>query len=554
MLRIHELRIQISPEGTEAADRDRRDAKIRKKAAGLLHVPASRITGLHILRHGIDARKKPLLYDVYTVDVSLDAETEMRILAQNRMPRGVEKSVTKPGFSVPQCASLRVKDRPVIVGAGPAGLFCALTLAEAGVLPILLERGDDTAQRDAAIERFREGGTLDPESNIQFGMGGAGTYSDGKLYTGIKDPDGTCGRVLETLVTLGAPEDILYEAHPHIGTDVLRTVMTAMRARLEKLGVEIRFRTRLDDLEFDSSGALCAVKTSGGEFAAKKLVLATGHSARDTIESLYRRGIVMEQKAFAVGFRVAHPQVWIDQAQYGRKAGETLPPAVYKLTTTSPDGRGVYSFCMCPGGRIVNASSEQGMLCVNGMSERARDGAFANSAIVTQITPDDYRDTGHPLEGMQFQREMERRAFRAGDGRIPVMMYGEFASRSGIGGSSGRVFSGELPDPSDAFAAGYQPADLTGILPDTLAGTILSAMRIFGDRIRGYDDPRTLFAGVESRTSSPVRIPRNGDGTAPGHAGIYPCGEGAGYAGGITSAAVDGIRTAGKLIVGYAAP
>ena len=550
MLRIDQVRLSCEPE-RENAEKELCRRLIRK-AARILKISPGAINALRICRHAIDARRKPELADVYTVEVETDAATEKRILAAP--PAHVTEAPVRMPYVQAECGGEAMEHRPVVAGTGPAGLFCALMLARASYRPLVLERGDDPDERDARIAAFRDGGVLDPESNVQFGAGGAGTYSDGKLTTGVRDPAGLGQEILQTFVRMGAPEDILTEAMPHIGTDVLGRVVRGILDEIRSLGGEIRFRTRLEGIRTGADGALCGIGTSDGDIAARVLVAALGHSARDTLQSLQRSGIAMEQKAFAVGYRVAHPQEMIDRAQYGRVSGGPLPAAVYKLTHTPEGGRGVYSFCMCPGGRIINASSEPGYLCVNGMSEHARDGAYANSAVVVTVTPADYASDGDPLAGVAFQRRLEQAAYLAGDGRIPVACLGDLAARSGDD-SFGKPGGPRPVRIEEAFFGdGFREADLTGILPAKLRTPILSAMHVFGRRIRGFDAPETLFAGVESRTSSPVRMLRAENGTSLSCDGFYPCGEGAGYAGGIMSAAMDGIRTAEQIIRRYARP
>ncbi|MCR5674186.1 MAG: NAD(P)-binding protein [Lachnospiraceae bacterium] len=549
MLRLEQVRIPIDP--GKRREPWKPEAALKRKAASVLHLDPTGIETVTIVRHSIDARRKPRLFDVWTLDVELSDKRAEEKLA-SKLPAGV--SLRKPPAEHPMAAVSDRKcltARPVVVGAGPAGLFCAYALAKAGFRPLLLERGADTAERDAAVRKFWSDGSLDPENNIPFGLGGAGTFSDGKLSTGVRDHSGDGAEILRAFVAMGAPADILYEAHPHIGTDILKGVVENFRRQIEENGGEVLLKTRLTGIAFDGkSGRLTGITTTAGDFSEQVLVLAIGHSARDTFAMLCENGLEMEQKAFAVGFRVAHPQEMIDRAQYGMPAGDQLPPAVYKLTANAC-GRGVYSFCMCPGGRIVNASSEPGRLCVNGMSERARDGRYANSAIVVTVAPEDYRVDGLPLEGVAFQRTLEERAFRAGAGRIPVSSYIDFAKR--VRGVSGSFPAAPDPaDPAACFCGGFHYADLSGILSEELNEAIVTAMPLFGRQIRGYDGAEALFAGIESRTSSPVRMPRGGDGQATGHAGVYPCGEGAGYAGGIMSAAMDGLRTARQIMEQYA--
>ena len=492
--------------------------------------------------------------------------------------------------------------RPVIVGTGPAGLFCGLSLARAGLRPILIERGQSVLQRTEAVARFWEGGRLNPESNVQFGEGGAGTFSDGKLNTGVKDTFGRIRFVLETFVEAGADPEILYSYKPHIGTDVLREAVAHIRDEIIARGGEVRFSEKLISVRPAGKAAgrgereIWEIVTERQQpdkepetlkthLVTDVLVLAVGHSARDTFRMLYDTGLSMTPKAFAVGLRIQHPQGMIDRALYGAGCPYEMPPAPYKLTHRLPDGRGVYSFCMCPGGYVVNASSEEGLLAVNGMSNHDRGSGFANSAIVVTVSPQDIRGylseirKEHPdilsdnrlnpelFAGIEFQRRLERAAFLAGRGTIPVQTFGAYREAGkraetspdaahSAQAASGLTFPGRpLCSPksmaeTEAWKAGpkfrgqYAAADVRSILPEQVAGAIEEGILAWDRQIHGFADPSALLAGVESRTSSPIRIGRGEDLQAIHFPGIYPCGEGAGYAGGITSAAVDGLRVA----------
>ena len=478
-----------------------------------------KIRSIRILRRSIDARKKPQLFYV------------------------MKAAVNEPGTTLPSC--LYPADpgkRYVVIGAGPAGLFAALTLAEAGAAVTLLERGKPASERKKDVERFFETGVLDPESNIQFGEGGAGTFSDGKLNTLTQDKNGLNARVLQVFYEAGAPEEVLYDARAHIGTDKLPGIVENIRKRIERAGGSVRFGARATDFLIEN-GRLTGLVVNGSEkLPCDAAVLAIGHSARDTVKRLYDLGIRMEQKAFSVGVRMEHPQTEITLQEYGTLDYEELGAAPYKVTAKTASGRGVYSFCMCPGGQVVNASSEEGHLCINGMSDSARSGRNANAGIVVQVSPEDY-PSAHPLAGIEFQRELEKKAYLAAGGRIPVQLYGDYRENR-----VSEHFGGILPDMKGAH--GF--ANIRDILPETLNEALLEAIPKFGRMIPGFDRPDAVMSAVESRTSSPVRIPRN-ERLESSLTGLYPCGEGAGYAGGIVSAAMDGIRIAEKILENDAA-
>ncbi len=444
--------------------------------------------------------------------------------------------------------------RPVIIGSGPAGYHAAIKLAHAGFKPIVLERGKPVEKRVQDVEAFWNGDGLNTESNVCFGEGGAGTYSDGKLNTGNKDRDGIIHEVLETFVKYGADPEILYKAKPHIGTDVLRDILKNMRSDIERLGGEIRFGNKLVDIEHftDSSDPdvikcnldlyRLKVKPSGAEIyeiITPCVILAIGHSARDTYEMLKNREFSMEQKPFAMGVRVEHSAEMINQAMYGKdykaRYGDSLPAADYKLVYHTEGGRNVFSFCMCPGGYVVNSATEDGTTVVNGMSYSGRAGINSNSAIVVSITPDDF-ESDDVLSGADLQKKLEQAAYNAGNGGIPLQLYGDFKDNR----SSDKI--GEVVP---AIKGKWNFADLRQVLPEFMVEALLEAMKYFGSRIEGFDNPDTVMTAIESRTSSPVKIIRDKELLmAPDHPGIIPCGEGAGYAGGITSAAVDGIKAA----------
>ena len=551
MIRISQLKLPCGHSEADLEEKIRKTIKLKDRDT----------VRYRIRKHSIDARKKPQLFDIYTVDADLKmgikAERKLAAKLRNRNIAVVEES----GYQFPPAGGEKMNTRPVVIGAGPAGLFCALMLAEHGYRPILLERGRCVEERAKDIDRYWESGKLDPSSNVQFGEGGAGTFSDGKLNTQINDKTGRSEKVLQVFTEAGAPEDIRYESKPHIGTDLLRVVIPAIRNRILAAGGDVRFEAQVTDLVIGDGSVRALVLADGSKLRTDTVVLAPGHSARDTIASLFQRGVPMEPKAFAVGLRVSHPQSLIDRAQYGvwereemREVG--LSAAPYKLTAKAASGRGVYSFCMCPGGYIVDASSEPSRIAVNGMSEHARGSGRANSAIVCTIGPEEY-GTDHPLSGMYFQQELEEKAYRIGQGAIPVQRYirmkENFEKRR-----NGEPVPADSPDPyltsHDLCIRGrWTPADLSELLPRALTADFIEGMEEFDHKIPGFAGEEAFAAGIESRTSSPVRIPR-GEDLQSRIRGLYPCGEGAGYAGGIMSAAMDGIRVAEAIRMRFAEP
>lgn len=610
MIRINQVKVK--------ADILSQKEVLLKKACDMLHIQESEIKNLSIVKQSIDARKKPDIYYSYIVDVELadrsgpkssrnQESSKNQESSQSQENRKYEEKLIKRAknpnigltekvkYEFPNSGSEKLTFRPVIIGTGPAGLFCGYFLARAGFRPILLERGEDVDSRKKDVERFWKEGVLNIHSNVQFGEGGAGTFSDGKLNTLVKDKYGRNTAVLETFVKFGAKESILYEAKPHIGTDVLCDIVKRMREEIIRLGGEIRFESQVTALRFTSqkeehlrvaqgmdelsvdagmTRRLQGVVINGQEFLpCEQVVLAIGHSARDTFEELYAEQIPMEAKSFAVGLRVEHPQAMINKSQYGMEDAGNLGAAPYKVTAQTSVGRGVYSFCMCPGGYVVNASSEEGRLAVNGMSYSGRDGQNANSAVIVSVTPADF-GSEHPLAGIAFQRRLEENAYRIGQGKIPVQRYGDFKrcveERTMETGTmeertteaeAGKAEAGKTEENrSCSEASEFRPqnkgefvyADVSRILPEECNLAFVEGMTRFGQLIPGFDRPDAYVSGVESRTSSPIRINRDDTLQSLSVKGLYPCGEGAGYAGGITSAAMDGIRVAEMIASQYA--
>ena len=507
---------------------------LRKKAAAVLRVEERAITALRVLRRSIDAREG--VYFVWSVAVAVGNEAAVLRRVRSRQ---VSRLIETP-YALP-CAVSAPESRPVVVGAGPAGLFCALVLARCGAKPIVLERGKCVEERRRDVQTFWETGRLDPASNVQFGEGGAGAFSDGKLNTGTKDP--RHAYILQTFVSFGAPEDILIDAKPHVGTDRLFGVLQNLRRELLSLGAEIRFSHQLTGIECEN-GALLALRVSAPEGAyvlpARRAVLALGHSARDTLAMLYAQRVPMEPKPFAVGVRIEHRQAAIDAAQYKAAAGHpALPPTSYKLAYHTAAGRGVFSFCVCPGGQVVAAASEAGRVATNGMSEYARDGENINGGLLVSVTPEDF-DDGTPLSGVAFQRALEEAAFRAGgaDYRAPAQLVGDF-----LAGRPSRAAGSVRP----SYRPGVRFGDLRACLPGFVCDALAEALPQLDEKIRGFAASDAVLTAVESRSSSPVRIPRD-ERYQSALRGLYPCGEGAGYAGGIMSAAADGMRVAESIL------
>lgn len=518
MIRITQLKLPINHTPRE----------LENKIAKLLRLGSIPFT-YEIKKQSLDARHKDDKKFVYTVDINVKGEQKiLRKVHDNNIMLIKEKP-----YVFPSHGEEPLHTRPVIVGSGPAGLFCAWYLARAGYCPLVLERGEEADKRRLTVEKFWNNGVLDPDSNVQFGEGGAGTFSDGKLNTLVKDTFGRNQEVLRRFVEAGAPGEILYQQKPHLGTDVLVTIVQELRRQIEEMGGSFRFRAKVTDLLFED-GRLRALEVNGSEeLEAQVCVLAIGHSARDTFAMLQRRGLKMEVKPFAVGLRMEHPQKIMNLALYGEEENERLGAASYKVTHTCTNGRGVYSFCMCPGGYVVNASSETKLLAVNGMSYQARDGENANSALIVTVNPADFPEEG-PLGGIAFQRELERLAFKAGSGKVPVQLFADYQENRP---------STALGEVKPCIKGAYTLSNVRSILPKEIGDSILEGILAFGKKLPGFDRGDALLSGVESRTSSPVRIVRDKT-LLSNKGGVYPCGEGAGYAGGITSAAMDGIKTA----------
>ena len=500
------------------------------EAAQMLRISNSKIRGLRIVRRSVDARKKPNVRIIYTVDVAVDG-SENRILKQSGCKRA---SIAPVSYYKPPKNAKPMEKRPVVIGFGPAGMFAGLILAIAGLKPLILERGDDAQTRHEKVQHFFETGELDPRSNVQFGEGGAGTFSDGKLNTGVNNP--RIGWILEQFVKAGAREDILYDAKPHVGTDVLLTVVQNIRKRIVSLGGEVRFNTKVENLLIQD-GKLTGVVTDGGEtILCDHAVLAIGHSARDTFRVLEGMGIPMEPKPFAMGVRIEHSQNTIDEAQYGA-LNPVLPPADYKLVEHL-DEKTVYTFCMCPGGYVVAAASEEGRVVTNGMSYADRDGENANAALLVTVNPEDFPYEGS-LGGMLWQQEIEEAAYRAsGSYRAPAQKVGDFLA------GKPSVAAGTV---KPTYRPGVHWCDLHDCLPVEITGALEKALPRLEGKLMGFSQPDAVMTAPETRSSSPVRILRD-ESRQSQIRGLYPTGEGAGYAGGIMSAAIDGIQTAEAIL------
>ena len=525
MIRVQDIKLTIN-EKIES---------LPNKVAKKLKIKPSEITSYTIFKEAIDARKKEDIKFVYTVDV----ETPKEAILLERYPN-LKKSDNS--YVCPPKGEALMNHRPVVVGSGPCGLFAALILAQQGFKPIVVERGKCVEERVKDVETFWKEGRFDPKSNVQFGEGGAGTFSDGKLTTQIKNK--RCHKVLEEMVQAGAPEEILYKNKPHVGTDILRDVVKNIRKQIIGLGGTFRFETQLTDLEIENGQLKAVILNDTERLETEHCILAIGHSARDTFEMLYNRELRMEQKPFSMGMRVEHLQTWINEAQFGETFAHhpRLGAAEYKLVHHCENGRTVYSFCMCPGGYVIASASEDGRIVTNGMSEHARDGENANSAILVNVGPEDF-EGDHPLAGMYLQRQFEETAFKLGGSnyKAPVQRLGDFLENKA---------TTELGIVKSTYTPGVTLSNLKAEMPSFMGEAIDEAMQAFGKKIKHFDHPDALFTGFETRSSSPIRLPRN-ESYESNVKGIYPAGEGAGYAGGISSAAVDGIQIAEVIVQNY---
>lgn len=531
MIRVNEIKIPL--------DGNQKD--ILNAAAKILRIQANQIKYFSLVKKSLDSRKKDDLFFVCSADVTVDAD-ENKILAKAKTKKAVK---TEPFVYILPENKRQSSLRPVVVGFGPGGMFAALTLARAGLNPIVLERGLDVDARQKDVDIFWQKNILNEKSNVQFGEGGAGTFSDGKLTTGIKDP--LCKKVFLDFVEFGAPDDILYSWLPHIGTDKLRTVVKNIRKKIISLGGEVRFNCRMTDI-ISYNGVIQGVtyedeNGQSNDIETDALVLAIGHSAKDTVETLFLNGIKMMQKPFSVGARIEHPREFIDKAQYGSFAGHpALGAASYKLSCHPKGGRGAYTFCMCPGGTVVAAASEKNTVVVNGMSYRARDGKNSNSAVLVGVEPEDF-PSNHPLAGFELQHKIESKAFEAAGGnyKAPAQLVGDFLKNQK---------SVSLGNIEPSCPTGVSLGDIRDILPKKVTEIMADALVKMGTQLKGFDMPDAVLTAPETRSSSPVRILRDEYYQSVSLRGLFPCGEGAGYAGGIVSSAVDGMRCANAVLSG----
>ena len=524
VIKVRQIKIDVREDSKE---------NLKNKLLKKLRTEEKHLIDFKIIKKSIDARDKNSVYYVYEVNASLDSEDIILNLRLNDVEKTIEEK-----YQAPVKGSIELLKRPVIVGSGPAGLFCALILAENGYKPLIIERGEKVEERTKSVEKFWNESVLNPNSNVCFGEGGAGTFSDGKLNTLIKDSSCYIRKVYESFVECGANEDILYVNKPHIGTDVLRTVLINIRNKIESLGGEYLFNTTLTDIKYSNNNISSIIVNDKQEIETDVLILALGHSAKDTIKMLYRHGIEMESKPFAVGVRIQHRQDMINNSQYG-EFSRYLPAASYKLTYKASNNRGVYTFCMCPGGYVVNSSSEQEHLLVNGMSNHNRDSENANSAVIVTVNQDDFGY--NPMKALEFQEELESKAYKICDGDIPTQLYKDYKDNKK---------SNHFGIVNPLFKGNYSFANINDIFPDYINESLKEAIEYFNTKIKGFSMDDAIISAVESRTSSAIRINRD-ENYETKIKGIYSIGEGAGYSGGITTSAVDGIKAAEKIINKY---
>ena len=526
MITIRQIKVEVTKSS---------NLEIIKKIAKKIKVDFNDISNLVIEKQSLDARDKNEIFYVY--ECSFKVKNESDVLRRNKSNKDLFKMIDK-SYHFDKTGTIKLNKRPVVVGCGPAGLFSALLLAEKGYKPLIIERGEQVDKRIEDVNSFWKNGKLNKNSNVQFGEGGAGTFSDGKLNTLVKDENNRGRKVFNVFVECGAPREILYSYKPHIGTNKLVNVVKKLREKIISLGGEFRFNTCLTNINVEDNKLKSIEVNKRETIDTEVLVLAIGHSARDTFKMLYDLGIKMESKPFAVGLRVEHKQDMINLSQYGEKYKDILDPATYKLTYKASNNRGVYSFCMCPGGYVVNSSSEEGCLVVNGMSNYERESKNSNSAIVVTVNKEDFGES--VLDGVKFQRNLESLAYNSCNGKIPVQTLDGFNNNK----------IEELKDVKPLVKGRYELADLNKILPKEICDSIKEAFPYFGKKIKGFDKGDTILFGVESRTSSPIRIVRD-ENFISSIEGIYPCGEGCGYAGGITSSAIDGIKVSERIIEKY---
>lgn len=525
MIRIRQIKISVGKDSIQ---------ELRNKLCKKIKCQDKDILDIKISKKSLDARNKPNLYYIYEVDIKVS--NQEKILKRNRTNQDVLITPNEE-YKPPKLGNNKLNNPPIVVGSGPAGLFCAYLLAELGLKPLIIERGEPIDKRVQTVEKFWQTGQLNKESNVQFGEGGAGTFSDGKLNTLVKDKDYRMKKVFEIFVDSGANPEILYIHNPHIGTDVLRNVVKNIRNKIIEKGGTFLYNTCLTNLIVENNQIKGIEVNNKDILKSDIVVLAIGHSARDTFEMLLNNNIKLEPKPFAIGLRIQHPQILINQNQYGPNHSQSLPNASYKLTYKSSNNRGVYSFCMCPGGYVVNASSEEGHLAINGMSYHDRNSTNANSAIVVTISPEDYGY--NPLDGINYQRNLEKKAYELGNGKIPIQLLKDFHNS---------VETTSLGNIEPIFKGEYKLTDLNKLLPKEISDSLKEAFINFDKKIKGFNQDDTILAGIESRTSSPVRIPRNDQLESITIKGLYPCGEGTGYAGGITTSAMDGLKVAEAII------